>query len=196
MPRGVHARVEHVLDDEFFIGGGETESDYWGFNAKLGLDEVSLYSIDNVNGEIELVTVPSPLEHDFNYQMLFIYDPDTQAVSLIVYGAVEPVVDRLFLGGLRKELLPFLATASVHADAHHGHALFDITTLPVYLRVIVELLAIGFIYVLGKYGSRPIFRAIAAARVREVFVAAALALRELELRHVLRDALAQLSMRR
>ncbi len=73
-------------------------------------------------------------------------------------------------------LLPFLATATVHADAHHGHALFDITTLPVYLRVIVELLAIGFIYVLGKYGSRPIFRAIAAARVREVFVAAALAL--------------------
>jgi CPA2 family monovalent cation:H+ antiporter-2/glutathione-regulated potassium-efflux system ancillary protein KefC len=73
-------------------------------------------------------------------------------------------------------LLPFLATAAVHADAHHGHALFDITTLPVYLRVIVELLAIGFIYVLGKYGSRPIFRAIAAARVREVFVAAALAL--------------------
>ncbi len=78
---------------QFFIGGGETEDDYWGFNAKIGLDEVSLYSIDNVNGEIELVTVPSPLEHDFNYSMVFLYASDTQAVSLIVYGAVEPVVD-------------------------------------------------------------------------------------------------------
>ena len=73
-------------------------------------------------------------------------------------------------------LLPLLATAAMHADAHHGSALFDITALPVYLRLIVVLLSIGFIYVLGKYGSRPIFRAIAAARVREVFVAAALAL--------------------
>ena len=73
-------------------------------------------------------------------------------------------------------LLPLLATATMHADTHHGSALFDITALPAYLRLIVVLLSIGFIYVLGKYGSRPIFRAIAAARVREVFVAAALAL--------------------
>jgi len=73
-------------------------------------------------------------------------------------------------------LLPLLATAAMHSDTHHGSAMFDITTLPAYLRLIVVLLSIGFIYVLGKYGSRPIFRAIAAARVREVFVAAALAL--------------------
>lgn len=73
-------------------------------------------------------------------------------------------------------ILPLLATAVMHADTHHGSALFDITTLPAYMRLIVVLLSIGFIYVLGKYGSRPIFRAIAAARVREVFVAAALAL--------------------
>jgi CPA2 family monovalent cation:H+ antiporter-2/glutathione-regulated potassium-efflux system ancillary protein KefC len=73
-------------------------------------------------------------------------------------------------------LLPLLATAAMHAESHHGSALFDIATLPAYLRFIVVLLSIGFIYVLGKYGSRPIFRAIAAARVREVFVAAALAL--------------------
>ena len=73
-------------------------------------------------------------------------------------------------------ILPLLAATVVHADAHHGAGLFDITTLPAYLRLIVVLLAIGFIFVLGKYGSRPIFRAIAATRVREVFVAAALAL--------------------
>jgi CPA2 family monovalent cation:H+ antiporter-2/glutathione-regulated potassium-efflux system ancillary protein KefC len=73
-------------------------------------------------------------------------------------------------------ILPLLATTTMQADAHHGSALFDVTTLPAYLRLIVVLLAIGLIYALGKYGSRPIFRAIAAARVREVFVAAALAL--------------------
>ncbi len=73
-------------------------------------------------------------------------------------------------------ILPLLTAAAVHADAHHGGGFFDITTLPAYLRLIVVLLAIGLIYVVGKYGSRPIFRAIAASRVREVFVAAALAL--------------------
>jgi CPA2 family monovalent cation:H+ antiporter-2/glutathione-regulated potassium-efflux system ancillary protein KefC len=73
-------------------------------------------------------------------------------------------------------ILPLLATAVMHADTHHGSALFDITALPAYLRFIVVLVSIGFIFVLGKYVSRPIFRAIAAARVREVFVAAALAL--------------------
>jgi monovalent cation:proton antiporter-2 (CPA2) family protein len=73
-------------------------------------------------------------------------------------------------------LLPLLATAAVPAAAHHGGGLFDITTLPAYQRLIVVLLAIGLIFVVGKYASRPVFRAIAATRVREVFVAAALAL--------------------
>jgi len=40
----------------------------------------------------------------------------------------------------------------------------------------VTLLAIFSIFLLGKYASRPIFRTIAATRVREIFVAAALAL--------------------
>jgi CPA2 family monovalent cation:H+ antiporter-2/glutathione-regulated potassium-efflux system ancillary protein KefC len=73
-------------------------------------------------------------------------------------------------------VMPLLATAAVHAEVHHGTGFFDVTALPAYLRLLVVLLAIGFIYILGRYGSRPMFRAIAAARVREVFVAAALAL--------------------
>jgi hypothetical protein len=78
---------------QFFIGGGETEGDYWGFNAKIGLDEVSLHSIDNVNVETELAAVPSPLQHDFNHQMVLRYAFDTQEVSLIVYGPISPVVN-------------------------------------------------------------------------------------------------------
>ena len=73
-------------------------------------------------------------------------------------------------------MLPLLATAVVQADAHHGPAFFDITALPGWLRLLVVLLAIAFIYVVGTYASRPVFRAIAATRVREIFVAAALAL--------------------
>jgi len=73
-------------------------------------------------------------------------------------------------------LLPLLATLVLHDDGHHASSFFDITTLPVYARIAVTLLAIVSIFLLGKFASRPLFRAIAATRVREIFVAAALAL--------------------
>ena len=73
-------------------------------------------------------------------------------------------------------LLPLLATVAIQHDDHHGSALFDIGALPGYLQLIVTLLAVLSIFLLGKYASRPIFRAIAATRVREIFVAAALAM--------------------
>lgn len=73
-------------------------------------------------------------------------------------------------------VLPLLATVSLHSDGHHGSALFDIASLPGYLRILVTLLAILSIFFLGKFGSRPMFRAIAATKVREIFVAAALAM--------------------
>ena len=73
-------------------------------------------------------------------------------------------------------LLPLLATSVAHGGDHHGSSLFDIHALPGYLRIMVTLAAIGSIFMLGKFGSLPIFRAIAATRVRDIFVAAALAL--------------------
>lgn len=73
-------------------------------------------------------------------------------------------------------VLPLLATVIMHDDGHHGSALFDIASLPGYLRIGVTLLAILSIFFLGKFASRPIFRTIAATKVREIFVAAALAL--------------------
>lgn len=73
-------------------------------------------------------------------------------------------------------LLPLLATVAMHDDGHHGSVLFDIGALPGYLQITVTLLAVLSIFLLGKFASRPIFRAIAATRVREIFVAAALAL--------------------
>ena len=74
-------------------------------------------------------------------------------------------------------LLPFLATVTLHDDGHHHEsALLDISSLPGYLQAIITLLAILSIFLLGKFASRPIFRAIAKTRVREIFVAVALAL--------------------
>ncbi len=73
-------------------------------------------------------------------------------------------------------VLPLLATVAIHDNGHHGSALFDIATLPGYLRILVTLLAVFSIFLLGKFASRPVFRAIAATGIREIFVAAALAL--------------------
>ncbi len=72
--------------------------------------------------------------------------------------------------------LPLLATIPLHHGNDHHSTLFDIHTLPSYLQIIIILLAIASIFFLGKFAARPIFRTIAATRVREIFVAAALAL--------------------
>ncbi len=73
-------------------------------------------------------------------------------------------------------LLPLLATFVLVSDGHHESVLFDIHALPGYAQFVATLLAIASILLLGKFASRPIFRAIAATNVREIFVAAALAL--------------------
>ncbi len=73
-------------------------------------------------------------------------------------------------------VLPLLVTVAAYDSGHHESALFDIGSLPGYIQIIVTLLAVLSIFFLGKFASRPIFRTIAATRVREIFVAAALAL--------------------
>lgn len=73
--------------------------------------------------------------------------------------------------------LPFLATVSLHHDDHHHESpLMDISALPGYLQAGATLLAVLSIFLLGKFACGPIFRIIAKTRVREIFVAAALAL--------------------
>lgn len=72
--------------------------------------------------------------------------------------------------------LPLLATLAMAGSGHHESVLFDISTLPNYLRIIVTVAAILLVLLLGKFACGPIFRTIAATGVREIFVAAALAL--------------------
>lgn len=71
-------------------------------------------------------------------------------------------------------ILPLLATYAMQDSTSHHSGLFDIHSLPAYLKFIVTILAVSFIFFLAKYASRPIFRTIASTGVREIFVAAAL----------------------
>jgi glutathione-regulated potassium-efflux system ancillary protein KefC/glutathione-regulated potassium-efflux system protein KefB len=75
-------------------------------------------------------------------------------------------------------LLPFLAMtggAPVAAEAgHHGGALLD--NLPAWVRPLAVIGAVAAVVVGGRYLIRPLFRFIAAARLREIFTASALLL--------------------
>ncbi|MES2897311.1 MAG: monovalent cation:proton antiporter-2 (CPA2) family protein [Pseudomonadota bacterium] len=74
-------------------------------------------------------------------------------------------------------LLPFLATiapdAAAQAGGHGGDLLGD---LPGWARALAIMGAVGAVVVGGKYLTQPIFRFIAAARLREIFTAFALLL--------------------
>jgi len=73
-------------------------------------------------------------------------------------------------------ILPLLATLAISGGGHHNSVLFDISVLPNYLQITVTIAAIAAVLVFGKFACRPIFHTIAKTGVREIFVAAALAL--------------------
>lgn len=67
----------------------------------------------------------------------------------------------------------FAGLAPLPADA--GHAGTDLTEgLPRWLAGIVTIAAVGAVALIGNYTTRPVFRFIAAANLRELFTAAAL----------------------
>jgi glutathione-regulated potassium-efflux system ancillary protein KefC/glutathione-regulated potassium-efflux system protein KefB len=77
-------------------------------------------------------------------------------------------------------LLPFLAmtgaapVAEAAAGGHHGPTLVD--ELPAWGRPIAVIAAVAAVVIGGRYLIRPLFRFIAAARLREIFTASALLL--------------------
>ncbi|KTF16041.1 monovalent cation:proton antiporter-2 (CPA2) family protein [Pseudoalteromonas sp. H105] len=73
-------------------------------------------------------------------------------------------------------VLPLLATLAISTGGHHDSALYDISALPHYLQITVTISAIAAVLIFGKFACRPIFLMIAKTGVREIFVAAALAL--------------------
>ena len=77
-------------------------------------------------------------------------------------------------------LLPLLALGApahdVAAASGHGASLLDAMGLPGWAKALAILGAVGAVVVGGRYLVRPVFRFIAAARLREIFTASALLL--------------------
>ncbi|MET0359600.1 MAG: monovalent cation:proton antiporter-2 (CPA2) family protein [Pararhizobium sp.] len=77
-------------------------------------------------------------------------------------------------------VLPLLALPALQGGEHAAHgagtAATLVSDLPGWQVALVTLLAIAFVVVAGHFLSRPIFRLIAASRLREMFTAAALLL--------------------
>ncbi|HZZ34700.1 MAG TPA: cation:proton antiporter, partial [Caulobacteraceae bacterium] len=72
-------------------------------------------------------------------------------------------------------LLPFLShDGRGAAVAGHGESL--IADLPAWAQAIAVLAAVGTVVIVGRYLTRPLFRFIAASRLREIFTATALLL--------------------
>ena len=73
-------------------------------------------------------------------------------------------------------LMPLLALAAPvhHADDGHGPGLSLVAGLPGWAAALVTLAAIAAVVGLGMFLTRPVFRFIAAAKLREIFVATAL----------------------
>ena len=72
--------------------------------------------------------------------------------------------------------MPMLATAPATAAGAAAHGVTMLDGLPVWLRTVAIFAAVGAVVVGGRYLSTPIFRFIAAARLREIFTAFALLL--------------------
>ena len=72
--------------------------------------------------------------------------------------------------------MPELVGLGAEADGAHGHGGFTITEgMPAWLAGLVTVGAVGAVFVIGNYLTQPIFRFIAAANLRELFTATALA---------------------
>lgn len=73
-------------------------------------------------------------------------------------------------------LMPLLAVAGAgrHGAEGHGAGLSLVSGVPGWAAALVTLAAIGVVVAGGAFLTRPVFRFIAAARLREVFVATAL----------------------
>lgn len=73
-------------------------------------------------------------------------------------------------------VFPMLATGRVAPDVAGAHAESPLGTYPGWVQTLAVLGAVTFVVVAGRYLIRPVFRAIARARAREAFTAAALLL--------------------
>lgn len=72
-------------------------------------------------------------------------------------------------------LLPLLVVGGVAADGGHGGSDL-LASFPTWIRILAILAAVAGVVIGGRYLTRPMFRFIASARLREIFTASALLL--------------------
>ncbi|WP_334161098.1 monovalent cation:proton antiporter-2 (CPA2) family protein [Phenylobacterium sp.] len=74
-------------------------------------------------------------------------------------------------------LLPLLATGAAHGGGEAGgHGGMLLEGLPAWVRPLAVIAAVAVVVIVGRYLTLPLFRFIAAARLREIFTASALLL--------------------
>ncbi len=73
-------------------------------------------------------------------------------------------------------LLPLLATHAPTAAGQAAHGTNLVANLPAWAQTLAVLAAVAGVIIAGRYLTRPVFRFIAASRLREIFTASALLL--------------------
>ena len=101
-------------------------------------------------------------------------DGGQSSFSVLLFQDIAVIPMLAFIPFLALPELADLATAGHDAaDGEHG-SVSIVEGLPGWQRALVTVGAIAFVVVVGSYLTRPIFRFIAMARLRELFTAAAL----------------------
>ncbi|MCB1452644.1 MAG: cation:proton antiporter [Rhizobiaceae bacterium] len=97
-----------------------------------------------------------------------------QDIAVIPMLALMPLLAAPELLGAAAEIVPHGAEAGHAAEAGHGPALSLVEGLNSWQTALVTIAAIGIVVAGGSYLTRPIFRFIAMAQLRELFTATAL----------------------
>ncbi|WP_127520729.1 cation:proton antiporter [Mesorhizobium sp. Z1-4] len=97
-----------------------------------------------------------------------------QDIAVIPMLALMPLLAAPELLGAAAEIAPHGAEASHAAEAGHGPGLSLVDGLNSWQTALVTIAAIGIVVAGGSYLTRPIFRFIAMAQLRELFTATAL----------------------
>ena len=111
-----------------------------------------------------------------NEKGLFNSDGGKASFSVLLFQDVAVIPLLALIPLLAVPEIAALASANAgHADGAHGHGGWTLTQgMSVWLSVLTTFGAIAAVVLIGNYLTRPIFRFIAAANLRELFTAVAL----------------------
>jgi CPA2 family monovalent cation:H+ antiporter-2 len=111
-----------------------------------------------------------------NEKVLMKSDGGQSSFSVLLFQDIAVIPMLAFIPLLALPELQELASAA-HGAGEDGHASLSLVDrVPGWQRALLTVGAIGFVVIAGSYLTRPIFRFIAIARLRELFVATALLL--------------------